>query len=295
MSPYSEARDICRRHARSFYFASHFLPRQKRNHAYAVYAFCRLLDDAVDEAEGDIDQKLKAIAGFQSLLDDIYARPEAVGIEQPALVAFAQTASTCRIPKAYFEELAEGCRMDLSIARYATWGDLEQYCYRVAGVVGLVMCRVFDLQDPTAEAQAVQMGNAMQLTNILRDVGEDLDRGRIYLPLEDLARFGVDEQALARRTIDERFIALMRFQIERARGLFSQGARGLSALPADGSRSTASVMAVVYGGILSAIEAQGYDVFRRRAHLTNWQKLARIPGALRLARRGIDALPQSPW
>jgi phytoene synthase len=293
--PYAAARDICRRHARSFYFASHFLPRKKRDHAYAVYAFCRMLDDAVDEAPGGTDQKLHAIEGFLALLDDIYNRPDAPRPNHPALEAFARTARSCNIPRVYFEELAEGCRMDLTINRYATWSDLEQYCYRVAGVVGLIMCRVFDLQDPAAEAQAVQMGNAMQLTNILRDVGEDLDRGRIYLPLHDLARFGLDENALSARRVDERFIGLMRFQIARARALFTQGAQGLSALPHDGSRSTAALMAVVYGGILSAIEQQGYDVFRQRAHLTTWQKLKRVPTALRLARAALAAGGPSPW
>lgn len=285
-SPFAAARDICRKHARSFYFASHFLPKRKREHAYAIYAFCRLLDDAVDEAEGGTLQKLRAVEGFLSLLDDIYDHPQAPRPQNPALMAFAQTTRACDIPKQYFQELAEGCRMDLTISRYNTWKELEHYCYRVAGVVGLIMCRVFGLEDQRAQVQAVQMGNAMQLTNILRDVGEDLDRGRIYLPLQDLARFGLDENALFTRRADERFIELMKFQIARARELFNQGAQGLSALPHDGSRSTAAVMAVVYGGILSAIEEQGYDVFSRRAHLTFWQKLRRVPVALRLARRG---------
>lgn len=319
------ARDICRRHARSFYFASFFLPPRKRRAAYAVYGFCRMIDDAIDVpaplAGATALREHPAVASPRSLrvidpppkpdhcsidtlenrlnmlrqrLDEIYdgglelpsiaARSEA----QHALCAFAQTVREYEIPRDYFIDVAEGCRMDLTISRYQTWGELEQYCYRVAGVVGLIMSCVFGLTHSGAFAQAVAMGNAMQLTNILRDVAEDWEKGRVYLPQEDLRRFGYDESQLSRGVANEAFRELMRFEIDRARTLYRQGAEGLCWLAGDGSRLTASSMAVIYSGILRAIERQEYDVFARRAHLTTPQKFRRLPAAWRLARRGPD-------
>lgn len=284
---YEAARAICRHHARSFYFASHFLPRPKRDHAYAVYAFCRLLDDAADE-----EPSLESVERFVAVLDQIYdGRAPGVTVngsgsrDGRALDAFAHTVRVCAIPKQYFLDLADGCRTDFTVSRYETWPQLERYCYLVAGVVGLIMCHVFDLRDPAARQQAVAMGNAMQLTNILRDIGEDFERGRLYLPREDLRRFGVTDAQLAARTRSDGFAELMRFEIARARALYTFGCRGLASLPDDGSRLTASVMASVYGGILGAIERQDYDVFRARARLSLRQKLARLPLAWKICRR----------
>ena len=320
---FTAARAVCRRHARSFYFASRFLPKPKRDAAYAVYAFCRMIDDAVDAGDDAIERAAPApspaittagiarassdpgldeypatdvlahrLALFDARLTDIYTggldlpAPAARTPAQHALRAFAVTVHAYAIPKQYFLDLAEGCRMDLTVARYDTWADLERYCYHVAGVVGLIMSCVFGLSDPAARANAVQMGNAMQLTNILRDVGEDWRKGRVYLPREDLDRFGYREDDLGRGTVDDRFVGLMRFEVARARDLYRRGAAGLCCLADDGSRLTAAAMAVVYAGILGAIERQGYDVFHRRAHLTTLGKLARVPAAIRLARRG---------
>lgn len=291
---YAAARNICRRHARSFYFSSFFLGRRKRKHAYAVYAFCRGIDDAVDIGDpAGVDQRY---AAFARTLDSVYDGPlitTGLADEQAlALRAFADTVRVCDIPKMYFLDLAHGCRMDLTISRYATWAELETYCYHVAGVVGLIMCRVFDLRETSAEKQAVLMGNAMQLTNILRDIDEDWTRGRVYLPAEDLARFGVTEQHLASRLLTPGLRDLMTFEIARTRALFTAGAEGLLHLPPDGSRLTASAMAVIYAGILSALERQQLDPFAGRAHLTFAQKIKRIPLALKLSRRKpADSVP----
>lgn len=292
---YDAARAICRHHARSFHFASHFLPRPKRDHAYAVYAFCRLLDDAADA-----EPSLASVERFVALLEAIYDGHAAgnghrVAIDEPALRAFAHTVAACAIPKRFFLDLADGCRMDFTVTRYATWAELEGYCYRVAGVVGLIMCHVFDVHDAAARERAVAMGNAMQLTNILRDVRDDYAMGRIYLPQEDLARFGADESMIAHRRVTRPFEALLAFEIDRARALYAEGSHGLCHIPDDGSRLTACVMASVYSGILDAIERQGYDVFRRRARVSAPRKLARLPIAWRLRRceRG-DPVP-SVW
>jgi phytoene synthase len=281
---YESARRICKRHARSFYFASHFLPRPKRDHAYAVYAFCRLLDDAADE-----EPSIESVERFEQVLDAAYAF-RGTGVSpvmseaSEALRAFAHTVRACEIPKQHFLDLAEGCRMDFTITRYADWPALEKYCYHVAGVVGLIMCRVFGLQDERALGQAVQMGNAMQLTNILRDVKEDYQRGRVYLAQAELAQFGVAEPSLADARSSDALKQLVRFNIDRARSLYCEASKGLACLPNDGSRLTACVMAVVYAGILGAIEKQGTDVLVGRARTTFVQKLFRIRKSRQLAR-----------
>lgn len=305
------AREICRRHDRGFYFACFFLPRPKRDAAYAVYAFCRMIDDAIDVPAEEPQRDPTVVGGsccgssglearlamFHDRLDEIYANsllpPEPHTDESSAaLYAFAQTVHRYSIPKEYFLDLAEGCRMDVTIKRYATWASLERYCYHVAGVVGLIMCGVFGLTNSDAVRQAILMGNAMQLTHILRDIREDYQRGRIYLPQEDLARFGYSEKDLARGLVNDRFIELMKFQVARARRMYREGAEGLCWLASDGSRLTASTLAVSYAGILDAIERQNYDVFSGRAHLTTLQKFRRLPGAWRLARRADgEALP----
>ena len=286
-APFAAARAICAEHARTFYFASKFLPRPKREAAYAVYAFCRLLDDAADTG-GDLsayDQALAAAYAGE-------APPVADERARLALVAFAETVRRYDIPRRYFDDLAAGCRMDLTVTRYATWDALRVYCYHVAGVVGLVMCRIFGLGEESAERQAVVMGEAMQLTNILRDVGEDRTLGRVYLPAEDLARFGYAEADLMAGVVDDRFRALMRFEVDRARGLYRDGAAGLAAVADDGSRFTAAAMGVIYAGILGAIERQGYDVFGGRARLSTPRKLLRLPAARRVARRRAgEAVP----
>jgi phytoene synthase len=284
---FDAARSICRTHARSFYFSSFFLPKPKRDAAYAVYAFCRLLDDATDEAENSADVE-RQITRFCDLLNAVYAgyEPDLPGGSDEAklaLRAFAITVNQYQVPREYFFEIAEGCRMDLTVFRYQTWDDLRKYCYRVAGVVGLIMCKIFGLAEPAAAEQAVLMGEAMQLTNILRDLKEDFDRGRIYLPLEDLRRFGYTETDLAAGLVNEPFRELMRFEIERARLLYRTGAEGLRHLPNDGSRFTATAMGVIYAGILRAIERRNYDVFSGRARLSLPQKLMRLPAARRVS------------
>jgi phytoene synthase len=295
---YKSARAICQQHAKSFYFASFFLPKRKRNAAYSVYAFCRMIDDAIDQKDESTDNASCGCGGldtrltmFHDRLDEIYAgslelpNPEFRSETQHALFAFSRTVRRFEIPKEYFLELAEGCRMDLTTRRYATWASLQKYCYRVAGVVGLMMCSIFGVKNSGAREYAIAMGNAMQLTNILRDLREDWQRGRIYLPLEDMARFGYSESDLSRSVTNDAFRRLMKFEVARARSLYREASKGLCWLADDGSRLTASAMAVVYSGILDAIERQNYDVFRRRAHLTTGQKLRRLPASWRLARR----------
>ncbi len=293
---FAAARDICRRHARSFYFASIFLPAARRRAAYAVYAFCRMMDDAIDEPDAATAPAAQnatpipvadRLREFRERLDEIYCdrlHLPAIAVrteQQHALRAFAFTVRQYGLPKQYFVDLAEGCAMDLSIHRYKTWPQLQDYCYHVAGVVGLMMCAIFGTAPAEANRPAIALGNAMQLTNILRDVKEDFARGRIYLPGEDMVRFGYTETDLQNGVVNEAFRELMRFEIDRARAMYKEGVEGLKSLANDGSRLTTAVMAAVYGGILDQIERQGYDVFSRRAAVPLVRKLSRLPMAWR--------------
>jgi phytoene synthase len=166
--------------------------------------------------------------------------------------------------------------MDLDVTRYADFAELDRYCYRVAGVVGLMMTHVFGYRSDRCLPNALALGTAMQLTNILRDIAEDYRMGRVYLPQDELWRFGVEESDLARGRVDDLFRALMRFQIERARRYYEESEAGIPWLIGDSSRLTVRVMGRLYGGILGAIERLDYDVFRARARVSTPRKLATL-------------------
>ena len=260
----------------------------------ALYAFCRLTDDLVDGADAGenlIVSRAKArialnawarendSAERQALslrrVDDakssIVHRPSAV------TAAWADTRNRFAVPQALADELIEGVRMDLTIDRYDTWDDLWLYCYRVASTVGLMSMYVTGAETMEAVPYAIQLGVALQITNILRDVGEDARAGRIYLPREDMERFGYTEEMLQRSEINRQFRGLMDFEIERAQTLYNAAWPGISLLPTD-SRLAVAAAGTVYRGILSKIVAARYDVFNHRAHLTNGEKLRTLPG-----------------
>ena len=264
-------RRITRHYAKTFYFASSCLPRATRAHAYAVYGFCRWADNGVDDARGrrEAAERLEIARGA---LDLAYSGDPA----PPGLLAFRRTVRLRSIPKHLFDALLDGMEMDLDVTRYATFDELDRYCYRVAGVVGLMMTHVFGYRSERCWPNALALGTAMQLTNILRDVAEDFRMGRVYLPQDELARFGVDEAQLEESRVDENFRALMRFQVDRARRYYAEAEAGIPWLVGDSSRLTVRVMGRLYGGILGAIERQGLDVFRARARVTTPRKLATL-------------------
>lgn len=264
-------RGITRRHARTFYFASACLPRATRVHAYAVYGFCRWADDGVDQARDRAEAAIR-LDHARNALDQAYG----TGPAPPGLLAFRRTVRDRGIPRPLFDDLLDGMAMDLDITRYADYAELDLYCYRVAGVVGLMMTYLFGYRSERCFPQAVALGTAMQLTNILRDVGEDWRRGRVYLPQDEMARFGVTEQQIAEGRVDEPFRALLRFQIDRARRLYAEADAGVPWLIGGSSRLTVRVMSRVYGGILGAIERSGGDVLTRRARVSTPRKLASL-------------------
>ena len=249
-------REMTRHHAKTFYFASHVLPAQKRSDAYAVYAFCRHVDDQIDLAP-DEAARLRALADLSHLLHAAYLpdeRAEFFENSLPWLCAFRETIRRRAIPAAYFEDLLTGVEMDRGQVRLKTWEELDRYCYHVASVVGLIMVHVLTEPAPELLKPARDLGTAMQLTNILRDIAEDWQRDRLYLPADELEKFGLTAEDIARQRTGDPFRAMMRFQIGRARAYYGQAEPGIAALPPDGSRFCARLMSVIYGAILDEID-----------------------------------------
>lgn len=266
------------KHAKTFYFAAHFLPAQKRASVHAVYALCRYVDDLVDRSEESrqslTKEKIAALLDqWRSDLDLCYS---GMIVDHPIMIAWHDMLQRYRIPKSLPLELIDGVCMDLQVSRYQTFDDLYVYCYKVASVVGLMTSEIFGYSNKDALDYAVKLGIAMQLTNILRDIGEDACKDRIYLPLEDLKRFDYSEQDIFNRVIDTRFKALMQFQIERARRYYTEADAGIDLLSKD-SQLAVHVSRVNYSKILDRIEKNHYDVFSRRAFVSLTGKLVSLP------------------
>jgi phytoene synthase len=272
---YAACRTIIQTYSKSFYLSARLLPAPKCAAVLALYAFCRRSDNIVDDAAAGGITPEAAAASLDAWAAQ--TRPLAADDPDPVVRAWADVRRRFAIPQALADELLAGVRMDLRHTRYATWGDLWIYCYRVASTVGLMSTYITGAVDAAAVNYAIQLGVALQLTNILRDVGEDARVGRIYLPLEDLARFGVTPRALLDGDLNDGFRALMRFQVARARRLYAAAWPGIALLAPD-SRFGVATAATVYQGILAKIEAADYDVFTHRAHLSGSDKLRLLPG-----------------
>lgn len=265
---FREAQKITKNFAKSFYLASLFLPKEKKYASYAVYAICRLSDETVDDpTKADPQQEL---AKLEQKIADAYTKNV---IDTPLLAAFRHTVETYRIPKEYFDILIQGMRMDLELKRYTNFPLLYEYCYRVAGIVGLIMLRIFGCRDKTAEGYAVKLGAAMQLTNILRDISEDLARDRIYLPQEELASFGVSERQLSLEQNNAAFKNLLRFQIKRCEEFYRDSLAGVKLIDNYRTRFVVLLMQGIYAGILQAIQKNNFDVFSKRARVSRINKI----------------------
>jgi phytoene synthase len=279
---YTHCRNITRTHAKTFYLATRFLPNEKQRSIFAIYGLCRYVDDLIDESEDLITQSKINAADARPIMDEFQRKlEEAYQTKQSdnlILMAFTDTLNTFHIPMKYPLELMEGVCMDLHTNRYQTFDQLYGYCYKVASVVGLMTSEVFGYEDPKAIGHAIDLGIAMQLTNILRDIGEDLERNRIYLPLEELERFGLTEKDLFDHVIDDRFKALMDFQIDRARRYYASADEGIAMLNAD-SRLPVILARENYSRILDVIERNIDRVYKHRAYLTTSQKLKILPKA----------------
>lgn len=272
---YRACERITRQHSKSFFFSSQFLPPEKRRAVRALYAFCRISDDTVDLATSD---PARALADWVRLV-----RAPVPQSDHPVVLAWHDTRTRYHLAATLTNELLAGIAMDLTMQRYASFADLWLYCYRVASVVGLLSMGIIG-SVPGAEPYAIKLGVALQMTNILRDVGEDARRGRVYLPAEDLQRFGLSAEDILAGVQHEPFRALMRFEIGRTRRLYAESWPGIALLPRD-SRLAIGAAANVYRAILDKIIANGYDVYQKRAHLTGIEKLLLLPATWRAVRQ----------
>lgn len=288
LAPLEDAYELCRKitaeYSKTFYLGTLLMPEAKRRAIWAIYVWCRRTDELVDgpRSESTTDATLDQ---WEEHLESIFAGHPI----EDADVALVDTLEQFPVSIQPFRDMIAGQRMDLYRSRYETFEALNLYCYRVAGTVGLMTMPVMGVdgsrqstpwgQDQrlvSPENQAVALGIANQLTNILRDVGEDARRGRIYLPLEDLDQFNYSEKDLLNGVVDDRWRALMQFQIARARRFFSDAERGITQLSPD-ARFPVWAALMLYRGILDGIERNQYDVFRKRAYVPSWRKLIYLP------------------
>jgi phytoene synthase len=273
---YAYCRRVTRRSSSNFYHAFRLLPAERHNALCAFYAFCRFLDDITDQpAAPPVNEGGNTADRLQALLDawrEELQRCYAGTPRHQISWALADTVRRFPIAREHLAGIIDGVAMDLYRTRYATFGELYDYCYRVASLVGLVCIEILGYRNPTARAYAVNLGVAFQLTNILRDVGEDARRGRIYLPQEDLARCGYTEQELTRGVYNDAFLRVMQFEGERARAYYQEAVRNLA--PEDRrSLAAAEAMRLIYWRLLDKLIAERFAVFGKRVALPNSYKI----------------------
>ncbi|MBK8756903.1 MAG: phytoene/squalene synthase family protein [Actinomycetales bacterium] len=283
--PYAVCARITREHGTTYFWGVQLLPRESRRHVHAIYALCRVADDIVDAAGATtarVEQTRDELHAFRDRFDRAVERARSGHVESPAqggaasareaavLAAAAATTVELGLTTEPFDRFFGAMAMDLDTTHYATWADLCGYMEGSAAVIGELMLPVLRPRSAAAFEPARALGLAFQLTNFLRDVGEDLDRGRVYLPQDDLARFGADP---ARRVADQPWREVLAFQIERNRQLYAVADTGIPHLPPRSARCVATARRL-YSGILDRIEAADYDVFSTRARVPTWRKAA---------------------
>lgn len=280
---YERCREITAEYSKTFYLGTMLMSPPKRRAIWAIYVWCRRTDELVDGPTAHLTTD-ETLDQWEEQLEKIFAGHPHDDLD----VALVDTLERFDLDIQPFRDMIDGQRMDLYRSRYETFEELELYCYRVAGTVGLMSTTVMGTEprlrsapwdDPDAMTpieEAIALGIANQLTNILRDVGEDARRGRIYLPMEDLARFDYTEEDLIKGVIDERWKALMSFQIERARKFYALAERGISALSEDARLPVWSAL-MMYSQILDVIERNGYDNFQKRAFVSGRKKMMSLP------------------
>ena len=266
---YKKAEAVTAEHSKSFYFASQLLPEEKRLAVRALYAFCRNVDDIVDEnsvkeRDFELDYWRKIVRNASTSDDDLVA------------AAWVDTLTRYHIPRHYALQLIDGAARDLTQTRYQTFDELATYCYGVASTVGLMSMYIIGFKSNAAVSYAIKLGVALQMTNILRDVGEDYRSGRVYLPRDEMVFYGIRESDIAEGKVTNRWRQFMRFQIQRTRDLYEESWPGIKLLE-PGGRLAIGAASVLYNGILDEIERNDYDVFSRRASLSLSEKLRRVP------------------
>ena len=285
---YEECKRLNAEHGKTYYLATLLLPRSKRPHVHALYGFARYADEIVDTytEESTAQARSRALQEFSSrALADIDRGSSA----DPILAALVNTVKGFAIPHEYFAAFLESMAMDLHKDRYANYGELEHYMYGSAAVIGLEMLPILGSVSDAAKYAAQRLGEAFQLANFIRDVAEDLDRGRIYLPLDELARFGVTEEALFARKLTPEIIAALKFQIARVRSLQAEAAAGITLLDKV-SQPCIEAASELYCGIVDEVEKNGYDIFTKRAKTSTFRRIrVALPAALRAVIASIGA------
>ncbi|NJL98706.1 MAG: phytoene synthase [Synechococcaceae cyanobacterium SM2_3_2] len=273
------SRQVTAQYAKTFYLGSLLLPTPKRHAIWAIYAWLRLTDELLDGLEGQPQSPTvtrELLQTWSHQLEQLFASGIPARDTDLALLDAIERYNLSIDP---FRDMLLGQEMDLDTNRYATWDELHLYCYRVAGTVGLMSSEIMGFEpQQNGTQEAIALGIAMQLTNILRDVGEDARRGRIYLPQEDLKRFNYSERDLFNYVIDERWMALMDYEIKRARDYYAKAESGISTLQRD-SRWPVWASLMLYRRILDAIERNHYQVFRSRAYVSTLRKAVTLPVA----------------
>ncbi|GCE19628.1 phytoene desaturase [Dictyobacter kobayashii] len=269
---YEYCRQVTQRASKTFYWGSVFLPPQKRQAVWAIYAFCRMVDDIVDEeADGTTPaighlrgsySPARAIDGWREALIRLYEQGRTA--DDPILLAWDHMLEYYPVPLRPALDLLDGVEMDLTRQRYLNFDELHLYCYRVAGTVGLLTSPIFGYEDEEALNHAVDLGIALQLTNILRDIGEDARRDRIYLPLDEMARFGYSETDLMEGVINDEFRELVHFQMKRADEYYQRSLPGIDLLHPD-CRLAVRLSGTLYRCILDRIRINNFNVFTMRA------------------------------
>src|SRR5437867_6717106 len=249
------------------------LGRQRKRDITIFYAFCRVIDDIAESSELNVAQKRVRLEAWRKMLCAARADEPSLACDVRSLI------DKYSLSPGMLEEIIAGVEMDLSISRYATFQELRVYCYRVASAVGLVSIEIFGYRNPRCKEYALELGLALQMTNIIRDVGKDLRNGRIYLPQEDLARFGYSEKELQDRQHSERFVRLMEFEAARSREFFSRAA---AALPPEDRRTMvpAEIMSSIYRGLLRRMELDQFRVFEKEYRLSGLEEAGRIAAQL---------------
>ncbi|WAC20591.1 squalene/phytoene synthase family protein [Luteolibacter sp. SL250] len=263
----SVSSEITRRAKSNLAFALSILPRERREDMVVFYAFCRTMDDIADDPAMEASARSAALRGWREGLEHGFPAPGEFERE------VVDMRDRNHVPNDLLLAIIDGCEMDLKPQRFGTWEDLERYTWKVACAVGLVSVRLFGCQDPVSDRYAVALGHALQLTNILRDIGEDLSNGlRIYLPLADLSRFQYTERDLVGRVHDGRFLALMEYEAGRAEMYFKEAEECLPAMDRE-SLLPARIMAEIYHTLLVKMRADGFRVFAKRYAISKARKL----------------------
>lgn len=272
---YEECKRLNALHGKTYYLATLLLPAAKRPPVHALYGFARYADEIVDDLASTLTPEEKAVA-LRTWGDTVLADLRAGESSDLIGRALVDTVTKYSIPLEYFDAFMVSMEMDLTVTRYKTYDDLMTYVYGSAVVIGLEMLPILGYSDPRAIEAATALGTAFQLANFIRDIGEDIDRGRIYMPLDDLARFGVSEEMLLKRQLTPEIVEAIKFQIARVRDLQDKAEAGIQYLDPI-SRPCIRAASELYCGIVDEIEANGYDIFNKRATTSTWRR-ARVAG-----------------